>query len=188
MMNLSESLKEAWKYVEAAYNSGYMVNESMMAFVLWKAINERRPDLCITYDARIDSRKRYRPDLVVWNDGAKPSVLFVCELKFKPEYYSRYKEDIAKLQTINQSQQMDVLKRNPVTGETETISMSKADSFGIGFFAISNYDAAAVTHNNVIQGLSASERAIFHFAFGSIPGNENRTIKFEYHPPPTEII
>ena len=182
-MNLSVVLKDVWGDVESAYNSGYMVNESMMAFVLWKGIKDRRPELCVTYDARIDSKKRHRPDLVIWEDGPKPSVLFVCELKFKPEYYSIYRGDIAKLKSINKNHVLDVLTRNPMTGDTKTTPIKKSKDFGIGFFAIANWDAAAVTYSNVTQTLSDDEKAIFHFAFGSIPGNTDREIIFQYDAP-----
>ena len=182
-MKFSVALEEAWKDVEEAYNSGYLVNESMMAFTLWRAINDRRPDLSITFDARIDSRRKRRPDFVVWEDGANPSVLFVCELKFKPYHYSKYRGDIAKLQKINKKRVLDVLKRNPLTGEIETIAVKKSEDFGIGFFAIANHDAAADTRMEVTEPLSAIEKAIFHFAFGSIPCKSGELVEFNYSPP-----
>jgi hypothetical protein len=179
-MIFSRTLAEAWRDVEKAYGQGYLVNESMMAFALYKAITDRRPDLCITYDARIDSKKNYRPDFVVWQDGNEPAVLFVCELKFKPGHYAKYHWDISKLKTINEKRVLDVTRRNPKTGEIETLKATKANEFGIGFFAIANYDTAAVTQKNVTELLTPREKSVFHFAFGSIPGNTDGCVSFKY--------
>lgn len=185
-MNFSECLKAAWKEVEKAYNDGYMVNESMMAFVLFKALTDQRPDLRFVYDARIDSEDRYRPDLVVWQGGPEPEVLFVCELKFVPDNYVVYEPDIEKLQHINKKKELAVRTRNPITGDLLSTLMPKSGGFTFGFFVIANWDAGAVVFDEVTATMSEEERAIFHFAYGSIPGNKDEPIQFEYQSPSSE--
>ena len=182
-MDIANAIAAAWHDVESAYSKGYLVNESMMAFVIWKALTSKMPDVQITYDARILADQRFRPDLVVWRDGDEPCVLFVGELKFVPDGYPVYEGDIAKLDSIRECEALDVLTRCPATGQLTERRIPCAEDFSFGFFVVGRGDAVAVDFDAVIAGINPAGRSRFHFAIGTVSGLENSPSRFRYYEP-----
>jgi len=167
-MALLVELERAWKGVEVAAKGGYLTNQSMLAFAWWKEIRELRPDLHITCEAGADSGTMGQTELIIWQDGGAPSVLFAGELMFLADGLLASESVIAKLQHLEQCQALMVPKRDAKSGEVSRHWMVKSEDFIFGLFIVGNRDTVATVWGEVTRLLSESGWTGFHFAFGAI--------------------
>ena len=182
-MTLLIALEQAWKEVELAFKGGYLKNQTMLAFAWWKAIHKLRPDLHISYEADSLSTGIDGSDVLIWQDGEPPSVLFAGELKYFPDEFNVSELDITRLQHIDQNPNLMVPMRDPESGEIVRHQMGKSGAFAFGLFIVGRRDVAAVVHANVMRSLTQSGRAIFHFAFGAVSDDPALDSVFRYAPP-----
>lgn len=182
-MALLAELEQAWRGVELAAKNGCLKNQSMLVFAWWKAMHELRPDLHITCEPCADSTTMDNPDLIIWQNGETPLILFAGELKFLPDGPTVSKSAIAKLRHLALSETLMVPKRETTIGEITRHRMAKSEDCIFGLFIVGDRDDIATVYTDVTRILTELGRTSFHFVFGAVSTDPVVESSFQYIQP-----
>ena len=174
-MNIRNELEGAWKETVAAhYRTGTIAWESDLQASIYRALQSRCPAASVFLEARMlpgHDRNR-RTDLVLCEDLV---VRLIAEIKFVPQDYPQWEQDIQKLNAIAQ---LDKNKGHeflidPANGHFSGEECCVKRDTLYAFIAVGRNDSKAVHLASIKPTLGAHVRPFFSLCFGRIrPGAE----------------
>ncbi|RLA42944.1 MAG: hypothetical protein DRR42_22540 [Gammaproteobacteria bacterium] len=182
-MNLSQALGKCWHDIEIEYSRGYTNNPSTFAFAFLKSFSAHQPDLEYSYDGRVFESETYSPSLVVWQDYEKPQVLFIGKFSFHPPPKSLFQKKLDFLKASICAPTVGVLLNEFVAGNHRSTPMPVSAHCDFGYFVIGNKSTIERDHLAAIESLSSEEKSRFHYAYATIPLEQNGDPVFDYIAP-----
>lgn len=136
-----ETYQASWAQVQQAYSSGFMVSERNFQAVLYGVLQANLPGVHVVVEPtwEMAGRRVCRPDLVLAEGG---EITDIFELKFVPEGWALYEDDIAKLQDYVGNPGYPI-QLNPRTGQW-TNPLPLRVGCCLHFVAIAQHAAQAV--------------------------------------------
>lgn len=139
---MKNALWESWELVRSEYRRGRINSERTLQAFLFRFLQDALPDHNVFCEPGVDvSDVRAIPDILVVEDG---SVVAAVELKFKPQSYPVYEEDLRKLGYYGEHKETFPLTLDPATGRESLSRFRFADDCLLVFAAIGRFDADAV--------------------------------------------
>ena len=173
-MELQTAFQKTWNEVEITFKNAQIRNHEVFVFAFCEAFESKAPDLHVIYDARILPNQGYRPNLYIWADKGEPTVIFMGEIKFKPESLTVLYQEIKELNEYTNRPTVEVLVSH------DRIDIMKVSSdIELGYFVISDLALNVISKGITSLGPSQRELTKFHFAYGSVNGHPH----FDYQEP-----
>lgn len=133
-MNLVSPITKACDDLRQANQDGYLVNQSMLAFIFCKALMNNLHGSYVVYDGRKDHDSETRPNLYIWQDGATPVVHFIGHLRYEPHDIGGDPDQIQSLEDHASMPAIPILDRDPVSLQYTETQMETAPSLELGLF------------------------------------------------------
>ncbi len=176
-MNLATVFGKTWQGVGDVSRSGQIQNQAVFAFTFCKSLESRLRNLRAIYDARLHLDQSYRPNLIICANDGEPIVIFMGDLKFKPESVTALQQSIIDLNGYTNRAVVEVLSSHD---STDKVRVSSDVEFGC--FVVSDLDHETICQGIASQMFSSNELTRFHFAHGSTP-QDNGSVNFHYQKP-----
>ena len=169
-MNLSRIFEHTWQELEALHGDGQIRNQSVLGFALCKVLEPMLVGQHLIYDARAIPEGGFRPNLFIWSDDGKPTVVFMGVIKFQPEGLAVVHQGIKALCRYTSRSVAEVL-----ADSSDTIDMNVSPNAEFGYFYLGDFKTEEVGRGTASNILSHDESARFHFAYASISANNSFT-------------
>jgi hypothetical protein len=165
---LIQILKDIWQNrIKADYKSGLIHKERQLQAYFFKYISEELDEenkIWVEPDITINGLK-YIPDLVV-SDSDQVSIVAVLELKYVPQGFPKYENDLKKIESMSETNEHFFLDINHNTGIYDINKKYRISQDCIFCFCvIGKHDAAAV--QRLAYSPTINKGNFFHF-HGSI--------------------
>jgi hypothetical protein len=120
--------------LEKAHLDGYLVNQSMAAFIFCKALLKKLPAAQVIYDGRTYRDSEARPNLYIWRDGATPLVHFIGNLRYETHDVTGDRKQIQSLKDYAAMPSIPLLTRDPASLQYIERPMETAPNPDLGLF------------------------------------------------------
>lgn len=164
-MDLSRIFEHTWQDVGVVHGDGQIRNQSVLGFTLCKVLEPILVGQHLIYDARVIPEGGFRPNLFIWSDEGKPTVVFLGTIKFQPEGPAAIQQGIKELCGYTSRSVVEVL-----ADSSDTIDMNVSPNAEFGYFCLGDFKPEKVGRGIASNILSHDESARFHFAYASITG------------------
>ena len=178
-MDLSRIFEHTWQEVGVVHGDGQIRNQSVLGFALCKVLEPMLVGQHLIYDARVIPEGGFRPNLLIWSDEGKPTVVFMGVIKFQSEGLAAIQQGIKELCGYTSRSVVEVL-----ADSSDTIDMNVSPNVEFGYFCLGDFKPEEVGRDTASHILPDDELARFHFAYASISANNS----FTYQKPlPAEV-
>lgn len=140
MNDPTEVLRDAWDVAENAYRRGRINSERTLQAILHAHLSNALPDHLVMCEPMLAAPGGFKvaPDLVL-AEGRR--IVLVAEIKFKPQAYPEFKEDLNKLSLYGGNFGPIFLSVEPKTGHFTSDEFIFSDDCVLAFLSISRHDA-----------------------------------------------
>lgn len=136
-MNLVSPITKACDDLRQANQEGYLVNQSMLAFIFCKALMNDLHGSHVVYDGRKYHDTKTRPNLYIWQNGATPVVHFIGHLRYEPHDIGDDPDQIQSLEDHASMPAFPILDRDPASLQYKERRMETTPNPDLGLFIVS---------------------------------------------------
>jgi hypothetical protein len=135
-MNLVSPITKACDDLRQANQDGYLVNQSMLAFIFCKALMNNLHGSHVVYDGRKDHDSETRPNLYIWQEGTTPVIHFIGNLRYEPHDDVDDRDQIKSLENHAALPAIPLLDHDLISHEYSETQMETSPCPELGLFIV----------------------------------------------------